>query len=179
MLIGYFVLFERILSQSSDDTLTVGHRQLSDKINLISVELIRDFIFGDFTLDSKILLQKNLSDKGLNIPNFLSRNSIYYSTYLFDRALFLQTGLGVKYFSQYYMSGYDPITSQLFNQNQKKIGNFPILDFFINAKIQQTRIYFKFEHFNSSLTGYNFYSAPNYPFRDFSFRFGLVWNFFS
>lgn len=174
-----FVLFERILSQSSDDTLTVGHRQLSDKINLISFELSRDFIFGDFTLDSKILLQKNLSDQGVNIPNFLSRNSIYYSTYLFDRALFLQTGLGVKYFSKYYMSGYDPITSQLFNQNQKKIGNFPILDFFINAKIQQTRIYFKFEHFNSSLTGYNFYSAPNYPFRDFSFRFGLVWNFFS
>ena len=68
---------------------------------------------------------------------------------------------------------------EIFNQNQKKIGNFPILDFFINAKIQQTRIYFKFEHFNSSLTGYNFYSAPNYPFRDFSFRFGLVWNFFS
>ena len=113
-------MFERILSQSSDDTLTVGHRQLSDKINLISVELSRDFIFGDFTLDSKILLQKNLSDQGVNIPNFLSRNSIYYSTYLFDRALFLQTGLGVKYFSKYYMSGYDPITSQLFNQNQKK-----------------------------------------------------------
>ena len=52
------------------------------------------------------------------------------------------------------------------------------MDFFVNAKIQQTRLYFKLEHFNSSFTGYNFYSAPNYPYRDFSFRFGLVWNFF-
>jgi hypothetical protein len=37
----------------------------------------------------------------------------------------------------------------------------------------------KAEHFNSSFSGFNFYSAPNYPYRDFVIRFGLVWNFFS
>ncbi|HBK84363.1 MAG TPA: hypothetical protein DDZ41_12365, partial [Flavobacterium sp.] len=26
--------------------------------------------------------------------------------------------------------------------------------------------------------GYNYYTAPNYPYRDFMVRFGLVWNFF-
>ena len=63
-------------------------------------------------------------------------------------------------------------------QNNKLIGNFPRIDFFINAKIQQTRLYLKAEHINSSLTGYDYYSAPSYPYRDFSVRFGLVWNFF-
>ena len=76
------------------------------------------------------------------------------------------------------MNGYDPLLSELYLQNDKKIGEFPLIDFFINAKIQQTRIYFKFEHLNSAITGYNYYSAPNYPYRDFTFRFGLVWNFF-
>ncbi|NDK19012.1 MAG: putative porin, partial [Zetaproteobacteria bacterium] len=29
-----------------------------------------------------------------------------------------------------------------------------------------------------SFSGYNYFSAPNYPYRDLSIRFGLVWNFF-
>ena len=39
--------------------------------------------------------------------------------------------------------------------------------------------YLKAEHFNSSFTGNTFYAAPDYPYRDFVIRFGLVWNFFS
>jgi len=29
------------------------------------------------------------------------------------------------------------------------------------------------------MSGYKYYTAPNYPYKDFTFRFGLVWNFFS
>jgi len=76
------------------------------------------------------------------------------------------------------MNAYDPLLSEFYVQNNKLIGNFPRIDFFINAKIQQTRLYLKAEHINSSLTGYDYYSAPSYPYRDFSIRFGLVWNFF-
>ena len=119
-----------------------------------------------------------MSDNIINIPQIISRNTIYFSTDMFNKALYLQTGFGVKYFSKFYMNGYDPLLAELYIQKNKEIGDFPLIDFFINAKIQQTRLYFKFEHFNSSFTGYNYYSAPNYPYRDFSFRFGLVWNFF-
>lgn len=54
-----------------------------------------------------------------------------------------------------------------------------MLDFFVNAKIKQTRLYLKAEHINSSITGNSFYSSPSYPYRDFLIRFGLVWNFFN
>ena len=71
------------------------------------------------------------------------------------------------------MNGYDPVLAEFYTQNDKSLGGFPRLDFFINAKIKQTRIYLKAEHFNSSLTGYNFYSTPNVIYRDFGIRFGL------
>jgi hypothetical protein len=45
--------------------------------------------------------------------------------------------------------------------------------------VQRTRIYFKVEHFNSALTGNNFYASPNNPSRDLTIRFGLIWNFFN
>ena len=77
------------------------------------------------------------------------------------------------------MNAYNPILGEFYVQNKEELGGYPLLDFFINARIKQTRIYLKAEHFNSAFSGYNYYAAPNYPYRDFVIRFGLVWNFFS
>jgi hypothetical protein len=162
-----------------DNLNTVKPFQYPENINLIKFRISREFSINKFFIDNQIQYQKISNASGvLNVPELIARNSIYFSSHLLDKALFLQTGFSVSYFSKFYMNSYDPLLSEFYTQNTKKIGGFPLIDFFVNAKIQQTRLYFKLEHFNSSFTGYNFYSAPNYPYRDFSFRFGLVWNFF-
>ena len=92
--------------------------------------------------------------------------------------MLLQTGVTFQYFSKYYANDYNPLLGEFYVQNETKIGGFPMFDFFVNARVKQTRIFLKAEHFNSPWTGYDFYSAPNYPYRDFMVRFGLVWNFF-
>ena len=174
------IQFEKIFedNQGESTDFSIVPIQYSNDLKLLKIKLMRKIKLGKFALDSKLLLQKSFSNNVINLPEIVSRNTLYYGTDMFNKALYLQTGFGVKYFSGFYMNGYDPLLSELYMQNEKEIGDFPIIDFFINAKIQQTRLYFKFEHFNSSFTGYNYYSAPNYPYRDFSFRFGLVWNFF-
>ena len=162
-----------------DDLNVVKPFQDLDNINIIKLRVSREFSINKFFFDNQIQYQKVSNGRGIiNLPELIARNSIYFSSHLLDKALFLQTGFSFSYFSKYYMNSYDPLLSEFYVQNSKKIGGFPLMDFFVNAKIQQTRLYFKLEHFNSSFTGYNFYSAPNYPYRDFSFRFGLVWNFF-
>ena len=113
-----------------------------------------------------------------NVPEVITRNTFYYSNHLFKKAMFMQTGITFNYFTEYNMNAYDPLLAEFYVQNENKFGGFPRLDFFVDAKIRQTRIFLKAEHFNSSFTGYNYYSAPNYPYRDFVIRFGLVWNFF-
>ena len=174
------VQFEKLIDDNSPgiNNYSIVPVQYLDNLEVLKIKLARKIKFGKFSIDSKLLLRKTMSDNIINLPEIVSRNTFYYSTDMFKKALYLQTGFGVKYFSKFYMNGYDPLLSELYVQNEKEIGEFPIIDFFINAKIQQTRLYFKFEHFNSSFTGYNYYSAPNYPYRDFTFRFGLVWNFF-
>ena len=173
------IQFEKIINDLADSSeYSIIPVQHNGNLDILKLQLGRKINFGKFSIDSKLLFQKSLSDDIINLPQIVSRNTVYFSTDMFKKALFLQTGFGIKYFSKFYMNGYDPLLSELYIQNEKEIGEFPIIDFFINAKIQQTRLYFKFEHFNSSFTGYNYYSAPNYPYRDFSFRFGLVWNFF-
>ncbi|MFV8364959.1 putative porin [Flavobacterium sp. XS1P27] len=166
--------------QALAKTQIVAPSQYDGTINYLSVKVSRELIFGNFALDNTILYQKvDQQDAILNVPEIVTRNTFYYSNYLFKKALFLQTGISLNYFSSYYANDYNPVIGEFFVQNDKQIGNHPNFDFFINAKIQRTRIYFKAEHFNSSLTGNNFYSSPNNPSRDFTIRFGLIWNFFN
>ncbi|MCV9926553.1 putative porin [Flavobacterium sp. LS1R49] len=153
--------------------------QYNNAINYLEVKASKEFKFGRFALDNTILYQKvGQSDAILNVPEIVTRNTLYYTSYFFKKALFLQTGIVFNYFTSYYGNDYNPVIGEFFVQNKKEIGNYPNFDFFINARIKQTRIFLKAEHFNSSFSGSNYYSAPNNPYRDFVIRFGLTWNFF-
>ena len=153
--------------------------QSNETINYFRVKVSKELRYNKFTLNNTIRYQKASGGEGvLNVPEIVSRNTLYYSNHLFKKALYMQTGVTFSYFTKYNMNAYDPLLAEFYVQNETELGGFPRLDFFINAKIRQTRIFLKAEHFNSSFTGYNFYSAPNYPYRDFVIRFGLVWNFF-
>lgn len=165
---------------SKDTDGFVKPNQFGSAINYVRVKLSREFKYGKFRLNNTIRYQTVLDGEGiLNVPEFVTRNTLYYANHFFENnALYLQTGITFSYFTSYNMNGYDPVLAEFYTQNNTSLGGFPLLDFFINMKVRQTRIFFKAEHFNSSFTGYNYYSAPNYPYRDFVIRFGLVWNFF-
>lgn len=154
-------------------------KQYGKSINYLSIQAAKEFRYGKFALDNTILFQQvQQSDNILNVPELVTRNTLYYSDHLFKKALYFQTGFTLNYFTNYFADQYNPLLGEFFVQDQKEIGNFPMVDFFVNFRIRQTRIFFKAEHFNSSFTGNNYYSAPHYPYRDFMLRFGLVWNFF-
>ena len=160
-------------------TLTVKPVQYDKTINYFSVKANKEIKFWKFALDNTILYQAvDQVDDVVNVPQLTTRNTLYFSEYVFKKAMFLQTGVTFQYFTEYYANDYNPLIGEFYVQNETKIGGFPMFDFFINARVRQTRIFLKAEHFNSAWTGNNFYSAPNYPYQDFIVRFGLVWNFF-
>lgn len=153
--------------------------QNNKTINYLRVRLEKEIRVGKFALNNTIEYQ-NVKDQDtiLNVPEFNTRNTLYFSSHVFKKALYLQTGITLNYFTKYYMSAYNPILAEFYVQKDSQFGDFPRLDFFINAKLRTARLYLKFEHFNSPFTGYNYYSAPLNPYRDSIIRFGVVWNFF-
>ncbi|MBN4085180.1 putative porin [Flavobacteriaceae bacterium AH-315-B10] len=173
--IDNFTYFEKSILDNN----LVKPNQSNQTINYFRVKVSKELKYNKFTLNNTIRYQTVLDGEGIiNVPEIVTRNTLYYSNHFFEKALYLQTGVTFSYFTKYNMNAYDPLLAEFYVQNETELGGFPRLDFFINAKIKQTRIFLKAEHFNSSLTGYNFYSAPNYPYRDFVVRFGIVWNFF-
>lgn len=154
--------------------------QEGNSVSHLKVKYEKEFKVGMFALNNTIMYQNVTQDtQVLNVPQLVTRNTLYFSSDVFEKAMYLQTGITFKYFSSYNMNGYNPILGEFYVQNKEELGGYPLLDFFINARIKQTRIYLKAEHFNASFSGYDYYAAPNYPYRDFVIRFGLVWNFFS
>ena len=153
--------------------------QNDKSITYLRLKASKEIKYRNFALNNTVMYQ-NVKDENqvFNVPQVITRNTLYYSNHLFKKAMYLQTGITFNYFTAYNMDGYDPVLAEFYTQNEQEYGGFPRLDFFVNAKIRQTRIYIKAEHFNSAFTGRDYFSAPNTPFRDFKIRFGLVWNFF-
>ena len=188
----YFGLDEAAVSEAEaalgeeetiDDSLLSFVRpfQASGSVNHLKVKYEKEIKWRKWALNNTIMYQ-NVSQESnvLNVPDLVTRNTLYFSSDVFKKAMFIQTGVTFKYFTAYNMNGYHPLLAEFYVQNREELGAYPLIDFFINAKVRQTRIYLKAEHLNMIWdTQYNYYSAPNYPYRDFVIRFGLVWNFFS
>ncbi len=159
---------------------TPSPMQASERVDYLKIKAEKEFTFGPFALENTLMYQKVLSGETVfNVPEIITRNSLYYQDHWFKRALFMQTGVTLKYFTKYNMNAYDPVLAEFYVQNNQELGGFPLVDIFFNAKIRQTRIFFIYENFTSIFGGKNeYFSAPGQPYRDNVLRFGLVWNFF-
>ncbi|CAM3586403.1 putative porin [Zobellia roscoffensis] len=177
----YFGQTPSTIIEEGMENAAISPLQENNVLNHTKIKYAKEFKVGSFALNNTVMYQNvSQANRVLNVPEVVTRNTLYFSSDVFKKAMFLQTGVTLKYFTSYNMDAYNSLLGDFYLQNNEKLGNFPMLDFFINAKIQQTRIYLKAEHFNSAFDKTpNYYSAPSYPYRDFVIRFGLVWNFFS
>lgn len=154
-------------------------QQYSENVTYLKVKASREFIYKKFALDNTIMYQ-NVSGGStvFRVPDFITRNTLYYSDYWFKgKPMQVQIGATFNYFTTYKANAYNPVLAEFTLQNSEDIG-FPTVDLFFNAQIRRTRIFFRVDNALSDFGKRNYFSAPNYPYRDFTIRFGLVWNWF-
>jgi hypothetical protein len=72
-----------------------------------------------------------------------------------------------------------PALRSFYIQDERKYGNYPYFDIFLNAKIKRARLFFKYEQLNSSFMPQNYFISPHYPNPDASFTFGVLWQMFN
>ena len=139
----------------------------------------KEIKFRKFAIDNTVLYQEVAQeDIILNVPKILTRNTLYFSDFVFKKAMLLQTGITFQAFTKYYGNEYNPLIGEFYTQEIRRIGGYPLIDLFVNARVRQARIYFKAEHVNAAFTGRNYFASPTTPYKDFLIRFGIVWTFF-
>ena len=153
--------------------------QYDGNVGYLKLKANRKFEFQNFNLDNTLMYQSVFEgEEVFRVPEFVTRNSLYYEDFWFDKALFLQTGFVYNYFTSFQANAYDPVLAESYVQNSFELEGFHRLDYFFNAKIDQARLFFKLENFISIFDGNNNFVAPLQPYRDFAIRFGIVWDFF-
>ncbi len=155
-------------------------QQFESQITYLKIKANREFRYKKFAVNNTVMFQNVSSGSSVfRVPKMVTRNTLYYTDYWFKgKPMLVNIGVTFNYFSKYKMNSYDPLLAEFRLQNLKEIG-FYTVDFFFNAQVRRTRIFFKIDNATSNFSSNkNYFSAPNYPYRDFTIRFGLVWNWF-
>lgn len=150
--------------------------QHSGNIQVFSATLRQDLKFGIFNWQNSITYQTSGNSDVLPMPAV----SVFSNMFLLFRVatLHVQFGVDCNYMTRYRAMAYQPATMTFHNQDEIYVGNYPMMDAYLNMKLSKVRFYLLVSHFNQGLFGgSNYFSAAHYPLNPRRFLFGLTIDF--
>lgn len=152
-------------------------RQYSGSVSALAATLQQDFKIGHLSIDNRVTYTWLPDSVVIRLPQFVTRNSIYYTFDIAKKTSKLQFGLDAFFFTSCYADAWMPVTAQFMLQNDKSIGNYAYFDVFASMKVRSVRFYVKFDHVNSGFMGSRYYLTPHHPYADRALKFGISWVF--
>jgi len=153
---------------------TASPFQTDENINSLRITVKQSISLGRIQSDHIVHFQgfdKNIQ----NLPNLLSKHKLFYKLNLFNKNL--KANIGASYSQFYNQRGsiaYMPLTT-IFYPSDIDMPDFHNLDFFINMKIQNFRVFFLAENATYLINRQVNFQIENVPQWDFKFRFGVRW----
>lgn len=142
------------------------------------IRLLKNFKAGIWHFDNEIYIQNSSNEKIIPLPGYAGIHSIYLEKDMFKKALRAQFGFRIRYNSAYYADAFMPATAMFYVQDQKKTGDYTMIDFFAHLKIKSAMIFLKVENIGDGIVAKNYYLTPEYPQAGRFIQFGLKWRFF-
>lgn len=149
--------------------------QLNVRAQTISLEV--DYRLKWFYVSNQFTYQRMADDYRFSLPKVVNTGRIYFNTPLFNKALYIQPGFDLLYYSDYYVTGYHPSFDVYYVQNDKKYGSYLRSDVFLKAHIQTVEIELRLANWNYDLYGQETIVAPNYPGIERYFQGRVIWKF--
>ncbi|MDD4970147.1 MAG: putative porin [Paludibacter sp.] len=151
--------------------------QFSGNIQVLSGNLKQDFHVGKFGLENNIVYQVSSQPGILALPDLTLYHNLYYDDIWF-KVLSMQIGVNVRYHTAYYAPAYMPATGQFYTQDKILIGNYPVVNAYLNFHLKRTRFFVEYYHINQMFMKDAYYSMPNYPLNPSIMKMGVSWNFY-
>ena len=112
------------------------------------------------------------------MPELFGNAQLSYHDILFEGNLEWQIGVDAHMKTPYFAQGYDPVIMQFYVQDDFEVPSFPVVDVFINAKINRVRFFLKYNNLVQIMRGTGYFLTPEYPAQDAVFDFGFHWPFY-
>jgi hypothetical protein len=146
-------------------------------ISILTGHLEKTISFWKMQMVNKLAYQKT-SSSAIHLPDLTYYNSTYFESTVIKNVLDIELGVELFWFTKFYMDGYMPGLGMFYQQNEKALGNYPLVNVFFNFKLKRARVFLKMDHVNSGLSGSGYFSAYHYPMSVRMFKFGVSWSFY-
>uniref|UniRef100_UPI0040484F98 putative porin n=1 Tax=Algoriphagus sp. TaxID=1872435 RepID=UPI0040484F98 len=134
-----------------------------------------------FRIDSELIYTKVSGESAdvLRIPAWYNNTKVYFDGPLFDDNVYVQMGIDVRFQSTFFADAYQPSLQQFHLQNSFEVQGYPVLDLFLDFRINRTRVLFKYNHLNAGLMAQEgYFVTPDYTgYRSF-LDLGISWYLF-
>lgn len=158
----------------------VSVEQSSENIQIFSATLKQNFALGPLHLDLEATYQKSSNEQVIPLPQFNGYANLYFA-FKFAKVLDIEAGGDIRYFTGYYAPDYSPALGQFYQQNSNEkieIGDYPVINVYLNFNLKRTRFYVMYYHINSGSGNLNSFLVPHYPINPGMLMLGLSWDFY-
>ena len=127
-------------------------KQMDGSVQVFMLQLCQNFAVGPLHWDNEITWQKTTDEDALPLPQ-LNCYSNLYLLFRIAKVLRVQLGGDVRYFTKYYAPDYSTAIGQFAVQDYAnglvKIGNYPVVNAYVNLHIKRCRLYVDVAHLNA------------------------------
>ena len=153
-------------------------KQMDGNIQVLAADLQLNITTPWVNLDNHVIYQHASSDK-LPLPALTLYHNLYYHG-CWVKALDVQIGVDMRFFTKYYAPLLNPALGQFCIQDTEQVGNYPVMNVYANFYVKSLRLklFAQYQHFNASFMNKNYYEMPGYPMGPDMFRAGAAWHFY-
>ena len=151
--------------------------QCSSSVQVFTARLRQNFHFKAWHWDNDIIYQTSSNQDVIPMPK-LAIYSNMYVMFKIAKVFHVQLGVDCNFYTKYKAVDYQPATMSFYNQREFEVGNYPLLNAYVNMKLSKCHFYVMFTHVNQGLFGgNNWFSMPHYPINPRRLQLGVSVDF--
>lgn len=146
--------------------------QYGSNLQVITARLKQNFYYRGFGWENEAAYQMSSNEDVLPLPDISAYTNLYVQFKL-ARVLTMQIGADVHYYTSYHAPYYEPATQQFRVQDQVKIGNYPLINGYVNFHLKQARFFIMGYNLGSYFLDPEYFSLAHYPMNPFLLKMGI------
>jgi len=152
--------------------------QSREPFSIFKTSLEKTFRFWRIlAFDTRLVFQHNTSETVMQIPQFVSRNALYFDFMLLGITP-TQVGFEAFHNTRFHSRFFNPALGMFYDQQQLQTGGFAFVDAFLHLRIARANVFFKLNNIGANLWGYNYMTTNGFPIPYRTFSFGVLWRFY-
>lgn len=150
--------------------------QHGSNLQVVSARLKQNFRYRAFGWENEVCWQMSSDNEVLPLPKFSAYSNMYLAAKV-AKVLTVQIGANVYYNTAYYAPYYEPATQQFQVQDEVKVGNYPLVNAYVNFHLKQARFFIMAYNLSSKFVEPNYFSLSHYPLNPMVLKMGIAVTF--